>query len=298
MVPRATQARIAGLPCWQGAITAIIPLPGGMTNRNYRVDCAGEAFAVRLGADIPSHGVMRFNELAAARAAHAVGLSPEVVHAARGLMVSRFIAGRTLDAAELREARHLPAIVAMLRCCHQVLPAHLEGPVLAFQVFHAIRNYLRHLRNSPGALLRDELPRLDAMARSLEQATPAMTTVFCHNDLLAGNFLHDGQRLWLIDWDYAGFGHPLFDLANLSANNDFGPAQDQALLAAYFGTPPDPDRLRAFAAMQCASVLRELLWGAVSHDLSRIRFDFAAYTAGWLPKLARRWETFGSAPRA
>ncbi len=266
-----------------------------MTNRNYRVECAGEVFAVRLGADIPAHGVMRFNELAAARAAHLVGLSPEVVYASHGLMVSRFIAGRTLDPADLRDPRQLPAIVQMLRRCHHEIPEVLEGPVLAFQVFHAIRNYLRRLHGTPGALLRDRLPRLEAMARSLESAIPALPTVFCHNDLLAGNFLHDGQRLWLIDWDYAGFGHPLFDLANLSANNGFGPEPDHALLSTYFETAPDAERLHAFAAMQCASVLRELLWGAVSHQVSRIRFDFAAYTAGWWPRLEQRWQAFSNA---
>ena len=283
--------RIAKLPCWNGVVK-MAPLAGGMTNRNYLVHNAGARFVVRLGQDLPAHGVMRFNELAAARAAFKAGISPEVVFAKRGVMVSRFIEGRALEPQDLRDARRSEAVVQLLRRCHDDIPNHLRGPALMFWVFQVIRGYCAWLRETPGSLLNAQLPRLVALAEQLEPAVGAVEIVFGHNDLLAANFLDDGRRLWLIDWDYAGFNSPLFDLANLSANNRFLPESDDTLLELYFQTRPDAARLRAFGAMKCASVLREVLWGAVSHSTSAIDFDYATYTATWLERLDVVWRDY------
>jgi len=74
---------------------------------------------------------------------------------------------------------------------------------------------------------------------------PEHTPVPCHNDLLAGNFIGDGARVWIVDWEYAGMGDRYFDLANLSINSGFDETDDEHLLAAYFGEPPTPAVLRA-----------------------------------------------------
>lgn len=289
--------RIRRLGCWTGRVE-ISPLAGGMTNRNYLVQDADARFAVRLGEDLPVHGVMRFNELAAARAAHAAGISPEVVFASSGVMVSRFIDGRTLAAADVGDPVRLPVVVDLLRRCHRDVAAHLRGPALMFWVFQVIRGYAAVLRETPQHLLGAHLQRLLALVPQLEAAVGPVDIVFGHNDLLAANFLDDGQRLWLIDWDYAGFNSPLFDLANLSVNNAFSHAHDRALLELYFEVAPDAGRLRAFSAMKCASVVRELMWGAVSHHGSRIDFDYRAYTLNWLERVDGIWADFMSCARA
>lgn len=284
-------ARISKLPCWRGPVE-ISPLSGGMTNYNYVVKDSRARYAVRLGGDLPAHGVMRFNELAAARAASAAGLSPEVVFAAPGVMVSRFIEGRTLEPHDLREARRLPAVVALLQRCHREIPNFLRGPALMFWVFQAIRDYVARLGETPGHVLHGQLPRLVAMAQQLEAAVGPVQIVFGHNDLLAANFIDDGRRLWLIDWEYAGFNSPLFDLANLSTGNGFAHEHDLALLTHYFQSPPDAPRLGAFAAMKCASLLREVLWSAVSHSTSTLRFDYAPYTLTCLERLDGVWRDY------
>lgn len=279
--------RIAQLPCWPGKVV-VSPLSGGMTNRNYRVTSGGDDYVVRIGRDLPEHGVMRFNELAAARAAHAAGISPEVVFAADGVLVSRFIHGRTLTDADVRRPQMLAPLVDLVRRCHRDIPRHLRGPALTFWVFQVIRNYTAVLREVPVNPLASRMAELMTMAQQLEQAIGPIDLVFGHNDLLAANFMEDengGQRLWLIDWDYAGFNSPLFDLANLSSNNGFSAEQDDELLASYFGAAADEQRRPAFAAMKCASLLREVMWGAVSQVKSAIDFDYAAYTAGYLARL-------------
>ena len=102
---------VRALPLWTGPVE-ITPLPGGITNRNYLVAERGRRFVVRLGQDIPVHGILRFNEHAASRAAAAAGVSPEVVHAAPGVLVIRYVEGRTLAAADVRashsESTHRP----------------------------------------------------------------------------------------------------------------------------------------------------------------------------------------------
>ena len=282
------EARIAALPCWRGPVS-LEPLAGGMTNRNLLARAGGERFVARLGEDIPVHGVMRFNELAASRAAHAAGLSPEVVHAEPGLMVLRFVEGTTLTSAMVREPARLPALVDIVRRCHREMPRHLRGPVLSFNVFHVVRDYLATLR----ATGRQDPALLDAdirRAAELERRVGPIDLVFGHNDLLAANLIDDGKRLWLIDWDYAGFGSPLFDLGGLASNNGFDGAHERAMLALYFGEPADPALLRRYRAITCASLLRETLWSLVSEATSTIAgVDFAAYTADNRARFEAAW---------
>ena len=284
--------RIAGLPCWQAGV-AIEPLAGGMTNRNFLVhDARAGKFVVRFGKDIPEHGVMRFNELAAARAAFVAGISPEVIYAGDGCLVSRYIESRTFEPADIRDRARLPALLDLVRRCHHDIPTFFRGPALAFWVFQIVRNYLALLGAEPRSCLFSQLARLRGMAVELEAAVGPVDLVFGHNDLLAANFLDDGSRLWLIDWDYAGFNSPLFDLANLSSNNQFDSADDDALLEMYWHERTDAARRHAFEAMKCASLMRETFWGAVSELRSTIDFDYANYTRDYLQRLDAAWVLF------
>jgi thiamine kinase-like enzyme len=121
-----------------------------------------------------------------------------------------------------------------------------------------------------------------------------VSIVFGHNDLLAANIFDDGERLWLLDWDYAGLNSPLFDLANLASNNDFSQTHEAAMLTAYFRREPDAPLIRSFEAMKCASLMREALWSAVSENHSTIPFDYAAYTDDYLSRLNRELSRIGA----
>jgi thiamine kinase-like enzyme len=285
--------RAAALSCWSGPVEPE-PVVGGLTNANFRVEDAGQSFFVRIGDDIPVHGVMRFNEAAASRAAHAAGLSPEVVHLAPGALVLRFVEGRTLAPEDLRAPENLERALALVRRCHRELPRHLRGPTLSFWVFHIVRGYAHTLQRDNHARA-TELPRLLVACEALERAVGPIDLVFGHNDLLASNWLDDGQRLWLIDWDYAGWGSALFDLGGLASNNQFSPEQEAGMLASYFGREPDAALRRAYAAMKCASLLREALWSMVSELHSGLAFDYAAYTADNLARFESVYAGFRNA---
>ena len=119
------------LACWKGKVEPK-PIKGGITNANFLVEDAGQRYFVRVGEDIPIHGVMRFNESAASRAAAACGLSPELLHQAPGALVFRFIAAKTLSAEDVRPRAMLDRILPLLRTCHREMPKHVRGPALIF----------------------------------------------------------------------------------------------------------------------------------------------------------------------
>ena len=283
-------AKAAGLACWSGPVT-LAPIEGGITNRNFVVTDAGVPYFVRVGEDIPVHGVLRFNEAAAARAAEAAGVSPAVIYTEPGIIVTRFVEGRTYRPEDVRDPAKLERIVPLLRLCHHEMPKHLRGPVLMFWVFHVIRDYAASLREAQSRnvpLLGD----LQVRAEVLEAAVGPIEVVFGHNDLLAANFIDDGARLWLVDWDYAGFNSPLFDLGGLASNNELSAEQERWLLEAYFEQPPDEALLRSYQAMKCASLLRETLWSMVSEVHSTLDVDYVAYTQENLERFERAYADF------
>jgi thiamine kinase-like enzyme len=269
--------RIRSLGIWQGRI-AVEPMTGGMTNRNYLVRDDNRTVCVRLGDDIPVHMISRANELAASRAAHAAGISPEILHHAPGMLVMEYLQGRTLTPADIEKPAMLTRIIPLLRTCHEEIPKHFRGPAMIFWVFQVIRDYANTLREGDSAYL-GQLKGLLQRAEKLESAAGPYSIVFGHNDLLAANLLDDGKKLWLIDWDYAGFNSPLFDLGGLASNNSLSPERETALLEAYFEVTLNEPLWRRYQAMKCASLLRETMWSMVSEIHSTIGFDYRAYTA-------------------
>ena len=270
-------ARAAGLGCWSGRVDPV-PLAGGITNMNFLVTDRGRRFVVRIGGDIPIHQISRANELAASRAAHAAGVSPEVVHAEPGALVLAFIDGRTFGAEDVRNPANHEMIVDLVRRCHTEIPKHLRGPAAIFWVFHVLRDYGHTLR-ACGSRHAGSLEHLMREAEVLEAAVGPIDVVFGHNDLLAANFINDGARLWLVDWDYAGFNSPLFDLGGVASNSELPAAAAERLLELYFDRPVTDALRRRAAAMTAASLLRETMWSMVSEAFSPLAFDYAAYTA-------------------
>lgn len=288
-------ARIKGLAIWRDRVEPV-PLTGGMTNENFTVVDRGRKLVVRVGADVPEHGVMRFAEVAASRAAAAAGIAPEVVHSEPGILVLAFIEGQTLTPDDVRDRAMQARIVPLLKCCHLDVPRHLRGPVLAFWVFQVLRDYSHRLAER-GHRYSGRLAGWAAAALRLERAVGPIDLVFGHNDLLAANLIDDGRRLWLLDFDYAGFNSPLFDLGGLASNSELSAEDREFLLESYFERPVD-DRLRLQSqAMLTASLLREAMWSMVSELFSRIEMDFVTYTEENLARFEQALEVFNAMER-
>lgn len=286
----APEDSIHALGIWQGAIE-ISAIAGGITNRNYLVRDGSRRCIVRLGEDVAVHRISRVSELAASQAAHAAGFSPAVIHHRPGVLVLDYIDAPPLSVEALGRPEMLDRVVRLVRDAHRRIGRHLHGDVGFFWVFHIVACYAATLQGS-GSRYADMLPELLDRAAKLEQAAGPFDIVFGHNDLLASNFLDDGHRLWLIDWDYAGFNTPLFDLGGLSSNNGLSPSQETAILEAYFDAPADEGLWRRYQAMKCGSLLRETLWSMVSEIHSTIEFDYTAYTTENLGRFERAYALF------
>ncbi|MFN3282378.1 MAG: phosphotransferase [Tabrizicola sp.] len=253
-------------------------LEGGKTNHNVLVEDQGRRYVVRFGTDIPEHGILRWNELAITRAAEAAGVGPAVRHAEPGLLVLDFVEARPLTPEDRSDKLLIPRLADLVARVHRDLTEAVTGPVLCFSVPHILRDYARLLtaRGSPHGPL---LPGLMAEAGELDRAIGPSDLRLCHNDLLPGNILIGAGDIWLIDWEYGGFGNPLFDLGGIASNNGFAPAEERLLLEAYHDRPLTDALWRSYTAMKCASLLRETLWSMVSELTSSLDFDYAAYTA-------------------
>lgn len=280
--------RAAKLACWSGPVEPIA-LKGGITNANFKVVDRGQPFFVRIGDDIPIHGVMRFAELAASRAAHAAGISPALIHHEPGALVFQFVDGKTLTPDTVRPRAMLERILPLLKRAHREIPKYLRGAPLFFWPFHIFRDYAAALRELKSRKIPD-LPRLLAIGDDLQTRLGPVDIVFGHNDLLAANLIDAGDRLWLIDWDYGAYSSPLFDLANLASNNDVIESDEKWLLESYFERPLGDELWRRYHAMKCASLLRETMWSMISEHTSHIDFDYVAYSDDYLKRFERAYE--------
>jgi len=285
------EGRIAALPCWTGGV-AMEPLTGGLSNESWMVTDAAGKHVVRFGKDYPFHHVIREREISVARAAHEAGFSPKVEFSEPGVMVSAFVEARTWTEEDMRAQPE--RIARLLQDFHQKMPASVSGPGFMFWVFHVIRDYARTLQAGGSAHVA-ELPHYLALAEALEAAQVPLPIVFGHNDLLPGNFLDDGKRLWLIDFEYAGFNTAMFDLAGAASNSGMDDGTAERLLSTYFGQASDAAVKRSFDAMQCASLLREAMWSMVSElHLDAPGVDYAAYTQENLARLAAALDRYHS----
>lgn len=286
-----TQALVkaAKLSCFVNP-TKIEVLDGGMTNFNVCVYDERKKYVVRIGQDIEEHGVMRWNELVISQAAAAVGLSPQVVHSEKGVLVLEFLTAKTFTATDVRSSENFSRVIDLIVRMHLELPLKLQQPVLAFWPFHINRLYVKRLieKNSEyRALFQLMIKQLQL----LESVVGPVNLVVAHNDLLAANILDTGGRLWLIDWEYGGVNSPLFDLAGLASNNAFTEKHEVAMLEQYFNRPSD-QYWRPYHAMKCASLMREVLWSMTSEIYSSLTFDYRQYTQDNLDRFNKAYAEF------
>jgi thiamine kinase-like enzyme len=267
----------------------LTPLSGGITNRNFLISLAGspDRYVIRLaGNDTHLLGISREVEHAATVAAAGVGVGPEVAAFIRpeGYLVTRFIVGSPVSLEEVHRPETLTRVADSIRRIH-------GGPAIPglFVPLRVAEAYLA-LATSRGV----PTPRGWEAAREaghrveralLEAPLPLRP---CHNDLLNANFIDDGERIRIVDWEYAGMGDPFFDLGNFSINHELTPEEDAFLLAAYDqADAPDPARLARLTLMRVVSDFREAMWGVLQQGISTLDVDFVAYADEHFERLAR-----------
>ncbi|NMD08407.1 MAG: phosphotransferase family protein, partial [Phyllobacteriaceae bacterium] len=266
-------AAISAIPTLSGYGGPVERL-GGLTNQVYRVG----NHVLRIPGSGTAEYINRENEAVSARVAAAAGVGPAVIHAdaKSGLMVTVLVPDAvTMSPENFRTRKGSPARAgAVLRKLHS------SGGVFPFrfELFAMIDDYLKILATKD-VDLPDGYHAVVAEAEGVRKAlarNPARL-VPCHCDPLCENFLDDGARMWVVDWEYSGMNDPMWDLGDLSVEGGFDAAQDMEMLRAYFGGDPsaaDHGRMVIYKAM-CD--LLWTLWGLIQHANNNPADDFMAY---------------------
>ena len=279
--------KIKTLSIWKNDLT-INPLEGGITNLNFLVNHGNEKLVVRLGQDIPEHLVYRSNEINVSKAAHEIGVSPKLIHSEQGVLVLEFIESETLDPKGVQ--KNLEKIIPVIKKIHNEIPNFLSGQPAIFWVFHVIKYYANFLRSNH-SIHQNKIDDLLLKASKLEKLSSPREIVFGHNDFLAANFLDDGSKIWVVDWEYGGFNDPLFDIGGLASNNDFKQDLEKEALEMYYEKSISNDFLLKYDSMKTASLLRETMWSMVSEITSKLDFDYGEYTQENLSKFNEAFDS-------
>ncbi|MCI0347642.1 MAG: phosphotransferase, partial [Chloroflexi bacterium] len=281
------------LPELAGRELTFSALSGGITNRNFLVRASGEddRYVVRLaGNDTHLLGISREVEHAATVAAAGVGVGPEVVAFIRpeGYLVTRFIVGQPVGDEVVHQPATLRAVADSIRRIH-------DGPAIPglFIPFRIVEAY-RALALVRGVRIPEEYELARAVSRRIELAlwSAPLELRPCHNDLLNANFIDDGQRIRIVDWEYAGMGDPFFDLGNFSVNHSLTTDEDAILLETYDGGLR-PARAARLTLMRVVSDFREAMWGVLQQGISTLDADFVAYSAVHFERLLANASTPG-----
>jgi thiamine kinase-like enzyme len=285
-------AAMQRVPELAGRDLVLTPLSGGITNRNFRVDAdggltaaarGGQTFVIRLGGnDTHLLGISREVEHAATVAAAGVGVGPEVTAYIRpeGFLVTRFIVGSGIS----DEAVHAPETIR--RVADSIRRIH-DGPAIpGIFVPYRIGEAYRALAQARGVPIPAAYEAAHERIRRIELAFLRHPVEMrpCHNDLLNANFIDDGERVRIVDWEYAGMGDPFFDLGNFSVNHGLSVEEDRLLLDAYEGEAR-PERLARLRLMRIVSDFREAMWGVLQQAISTLDVDFVAYAGHHLGRL-------------
>lgn len=269
-------------------------LEGGITNRNYRVNFGGTDYVVRLpGKDTTLLRIDRDAERLATRAASELGLCPKVAAMLERppCLVTCFVQSRWMTPEELHQPAAITEIAHGLRSFHR---CGLSLPTVfsVAEITSAYAETAARLGTARPAGFEHGLSIATRVAEAVG-AHPEHRRLPCHNDLLPANFLHDGERILLVDWEYAGMGDPWFDLGNFAANNELGDDHEELLLEAYFGEPATERRRAALKLFRLVSDFREAMWGVVQTAVSELEFDFQ----GWADRHSKRLAEASADPR-
>jgi thiamine kinase-like enzyme len=250
---------------------------GGLTNLNYLVD---GRFVLRLPGEGTSEYVDRSAEAVAARVASEVGVNAELCFFdnTTGVMMTRFV-----DGAVTMSPERFADAGAVARAARVMRKLHTSGRSFStdFALFPMIDEY-KSLLAAKGAVLPtgyDDVQALTAAVRAALEANP-VPLVPSHCDPLCENFLDTGNRMYLIDYEYAGNNDPMWDLGDLSVEGHFTAPQDAVLLRAYFDGDPPPDQVGRMVAYKALCDLLWTLWGVIQHVNGNPAEDFWAYAVG------------------
>lgn len=264
------------IPQFASATNLVVTeLTGGITNKNYKITENDESYVLRMGGNETKHlGIDRKIEYECSLLASQIGIAPEpvVFLEPEGYIVARFISGKGIPAEEIGTEENIKRVLDSMKAYHALdfFPGSFSPFRVAEEYAKTASSFNVELPEKMDWYLEKSHEIEQAMYRELLQPCP------CHNDLLNGNFIDDGTRIRILDWEYAGMGDIFFDLGNFAVQHEFNDEQDETLLRAYFGKVTNSQRSH-LKLMKIMSDLREAMWGMVQVGVSKLDFDYVGY---------------------
>jgi thiamine kinase-like enzyme len=262
----------AEFPGW-GSFT-LSPIPGGLTNLNLLIETgSSEKFVARLpGKDTDLFGIDRHTEHAISRVAWEIGIAPEPVAfiTEHEILVTRFVEGSPIETTDPATIRAVAKLLQRLHSAPEV-PGTFDLPAVIDDYIATAKRFNVTHPEQLGEALEFSEKIIGAIARCPRESAP------CHNDMIAANFLQGKDRLYLLDWEYAGMGDPYVDLGNCAVNFCMDEPGCLTLMEAYLGREPSPAEMAQLNLLRVLSDLREAMWSYVQVGISTLDVDFHAY---------------------
>ena len=263
---------VTKIPEWNGKNISITPLSGGLTNSNFKVDVDGASYFVRVpGASTELLAIDRNNEYHNSKVASEAGVAPKILYHVPefNVMVIEFINGKTMSKDSLNGMGQPTRMAQAIKRLHAG-----ERFLLDFNMFRLTEYYLNLCKDRAIKIPDGYRERMLAVS-AIEEVmnVKPLATVPCNNDLLAENYIDDGNQLWLIDYEYSGNKDPTFELGNTCQEMQFSNAQIEEVCAAYFGNVSPA----MIARMKLNMIMSDVgwgLWAAIQANISTIDFDF------------------------
>ena len=249
----------------------------GISNYTFLVTCNNRKFIAKFLNDLTLFHTTHIQEVAAAKAAHKLGIAPKIIHYDNKVIVSEYIQSKTLTTEEIKEEERLKELISLLKLVHKNAAYYFRGPAMFTWSFYCIRNYIRTLKN----LNSPHIENFNNYLKDIiifEDISSPFEIVFTHGDFFISNILDDGKKLWLVDWEYAGYNSPLSDIASLSKHGQLDQEEENFILKQYYEIPITSKLMHQLQAMKCASILKEGLWSMIAEIEPPIDYDFRQYT--------------------
>jgi thiamine kinase-like enzyme len=249
---------------------------GGLTNLVYRVTLSDGDYLLRIAGKGTEAYIDRAAEAHDAEVAAAAGVAPEVLFFDQvdGLMLCEYVDGLTTTVEHFRDVGRAARAARALRRLHRCGHAFRNR----FEAFDKIDEYLALVRklNAP---VPDGYPEVEREADAVRRVVQARSVALapCHCDPLPENFIDTGERMFIVDWEYAGNNDPMWDLGDFSVEVEFGPEQDAALLQVYFGGTPSAAQVGRMVVYKAMCDLFWTLWALIQHAHGNPVDDFWSY---------------------
>jgi thiamine kinase-like enzyme len=252
---------------------------GGLTNLVFKIDTGKDRYVLRIPGEGTEEYIDRAVEIHNAKVAARATVSAEVIYADSdtGIMLTRFID----DIVTMTPEEFAKRDGAAARAGKALNKMHSCGEdfEFRFELFSMIDDYLGILEKQKAELPDGyfEMVKAAQPVREALDQNPAILAP-CHCDPLCENFLDNGERMWIVDWEYSGMNDPFWDLGDLSVEAGFTPVQDLEMIQAYSGASPSASEIGRMVVYKAMCDLLWTLWGLIQHSNANPAEDFWAYS--------------------